>query len=117
MSLTISYGWDDETEREFAIAAKYEVCDRCRGTGTHVNPSIDGHGISGDDECWDDDAFRSMYFGGGFDVTCERCDGRNVVLVVDESRASPEQLAHYYDEMEERWRCDEISRMERMYGA
>lgn len=117
MKLRITYGWDDEQASEFSIPAVYDVCSRCEGTGSHVNPSIDGHGIPGDDECWHDDDFRSMYFGGGYDVTCEECDGLRVVLVADEDLATPEQLDHYRAHLQDEWECDEIARMERAMGA
>jgi hypothetical protein len=76
------------------------VCPRCHGEGTHINPSIDGHGISGDDECWDDEDFRRMYFGGGYDVVCERCNGANVVDEVDEDANPPELLALWFDDLQ-----------------
>jgi hypothetical protein len=111
------YYGEDEDGDPFKIPACYTVCPRCHGNGKHVNPSIDGHGISGDDECWDDDDFREMYFGGGYDVTCEECDGVRVVLVVDEDRASAEQLAHYGKHQEAEWEDEAMARMERMYGG
>ena len=29
--------------------AKYVVCPRCHGAGTHVNPAIDGNGIGSEE--------------------------------------------------------------------
>lgn len=85
----------DEEGDQITLPTRKEVCPRCKGNGTHMNPSIDGHGISGDDPCWDDDDFRSMYFGGGYDVPCEECGGKNVIEVLDEERAGPELVALY----------------------
>lgn len=60
------------------------VCERCRGDGKHVNPSIDGHGLSAEDFAEDPD-FREAYFSGRYDVCCEECKGERVVDVVDEA--------------------------------
>lgn len=108
---------DDDDEVLERLPTRMEVCPRCHGRGSHVNPSIDGNGISADDECWQDDDFREMYFGGGYDVTCERCQGRNVVEVLDEDRIEPQVLAQWEAQERERYECDQISRMERMMGA
>lgn len=116
MNVFLYYGEDEDGE-PFKVPGCYEVCPRCHGSGTHVNPSIDGHGISGDDECWDDDDFREMYFGGGYDVSCEECGGKNVVLVVDEDRCTAEQLSHYGEHMTAAWEDDALARMERKYGG
>lgn len=69
-----------------------EVCHECHGTGTYVNPSIDAGGLSYEDmHDWDDDMICD-YRSGRYDVTCERCDGNNVVDVFDEDNATPEQI-------------------------
>lgn len=58
---------------------KFAVCPRCEGRGSHVNPAIDGNGITGDemDELGDD--FREDYLSGVYDVACEECHGERVV--------------------------------------
>lgn len=81
-----------ETESvEVELPAKYEVCDRCRGEGKHVNPAIDGNGISRD--AFDEDPdFGEGYFRGDYDVNCEECGGRTTVLVVDEAACKRDGL-------------------------
>jgi len=108
--------YDDEGGEQ-RLPARKAVCPRCRGNGTHMNPSIDGDGIAGDDECWEDDDFREMYFGGGYNVTCERCGGANVVDVLDEERIPAQVLAQWEAQERDRYECDEIQRMERRMGA
>ena len=108
----------DEVEVEFP--AHYEVCSRCRGTGKHVNPAVDGHGISPEEFAEDPD-FEEAYFSGVYDVTCEECGGERVVLEMDDpERFTPEQKAalvllqkQWDDEAFDR----SIERMERMMGA
>lgn len=69
--------------RAFPFPANFEVCWRCRGTGSHVHPAIDGHGLSSEDFDADPD-FEEAYFAGAYDVTCDECGGERVVAVVDE---------------------------------
>lgn len=72
-----------DEERE--LPYKMEVCDLCRGHGTHVNPSIDSHGLTSED--FDEDpGFREEYFAGAYDQTCNKCGGMRVVPVADESK-------------------------------
>lgn len=70
---------NDEDQRLFIpFQFKYGVCGTCDGKGTHVNPSIDAHGIS-PEEFDDDPDFRDNYFSGMYDVACYECQGRRVV--------------------------------------
>lgn len=98
--------------------AKNEVCSRCRGTGTHVNPAIDGNGLSSDDidELGGAD-FMEDYLGGVYDVRCEECNGEKVVKVLDEDRATPDQIAEYYDYLQEEANYRAEVAAERRMGA
>jgi hypothetical protein len=66
------------------IKCHYEVCDLCGGRGSHVNPSIDAHGVSRE-EFDDDPDFEEGYWRGDYDVVCYECKGRNVVPTPDEN--------------------------------
>lgn len=81
---------------EFRVAfpVKKEVCYRCRGKGVHVNPAIDGHGIS-PEEFADDPDFAESYFRGDYDVSCERCNGDRVIDTVDRRRLTKFQTVLY----------------------
>lgn len=75
---------DDDGEYTLSLTAKYEICDRCRGKGTHTNPNIDGNGITESEWAeWDDEG-REMYLSGGCDVRCEAGCTDGKVLVIDE---------------------------------
>lgn len=90
---------ESEGEPEFlSLNAKYEVCDTCNGRGKTVNPSIDGNGISSD-QFDEDPEFARSYFRGDYDVTCRTCEGKRVVLVVDEEN-NPADLLKKYEEYE-----------------
>lgn len=67
---------------QIEIPSKFEVCDGCRGKGTHVNRAIDGNGLSREDFDQDPD-FEESYFRGDYDVTCVDCGGKRVTLVAD----------------------------------
>jgi len=64
------------------LPGRYEVCSRCQGKGTHVNPAIDGNGLSAEDFAEDPD-FEEAYFAGHYDITCQECQGQRVVPVAD----------------------------------
>ena len=94
------------------------VCTRCKGKGTHVNPNVDGHGITRDemDELGDD--FRDDYLSGVYDITCLRCHGDNVIDEIDFDRFerdAPELFAAYLRAEDAAWEADAIDRMERRY--
>ena len=65
------------------LPAKRIICPRCDGEGKHVNPNIDGNGLSQEDFAEDPD-FAESYFTGLYDVSCEECGGNRVVDIVDE---------------------------------
>ena len=90
MKLVVVVSDDEGGEREVAAPAHYEVCSLCNGKGTHVNPSIDCHGISAEemDDLGSD--FEEEYFGGTYDVSCYRCKGRRVEPVVSWKKMKPE---------------------------
>lgn len=71
---------------EIRLPVRRIVCPRCDGKGTHVNPDIDGHGIS-PEEFAEDPGFEEAYFSGRYDIRCEECDGRNVVDSIDQEEA------------------------------
>jgi RecJ-like exonuclease len=79
------YSRHSDREFEVVFPARYEVCDRCDGKGTHTNPAIDGNGIS-PEEFREDPDFEEAYFRGDYDVSCSVCHGQRVVAVVDEPR-------------------------------
>jgi hypothetical protein len=72
--------------------ARRVICSRCDGKGTHVNPNIDGNGITGEEMSELGPDFFEDYMGGVFDVRCEECRGEKIVLEVDEARLTKRQL-------------------------
>ncbi len=86
---------DGDCEVYVTLPAKMEPCGTCRGTGSHVNPNIDRHGLSGED--FEDRDFASNYASGVFDVVCSWCRGVGVAPTLDESRCSPDELDIWHD--------------------
>lgn len=77
-----SYG----VESTYQIPARYDVCDRCHGHGTHLHPAIGEHAYTPDEfrETFDDEEAEDYSKRGGrYDVPCETCGGARVVLVPD----------------------------------
>jgi len=106
-------GDEGEPPAPFEVPAVFEVCETCDGKGTHVNPSIDAHGISRE-EFDEDPDFRDDYFLGRYDVPCNECGGQRVVPVIDPNceptlRAKAEQYEQdHYDYQRE---CEAERRM------
>ena len=71
---------DDGGEKESKVSSRgaFAVCPTCEGKGSHVNPSIDAHGLSSEDFAEDPD-FAEDYFSGAYDVPCAECGGQRVV--------------------------------------
>jgi len=95
------------------------VCPTCNGTGKHVNPSIDSHGLSASDFHEDPD-FAESYFSGTYDVTCYECGGDNVVDEVDFERAErecPELLQDWENWLQSGYDMDAEYAAERRMGA
>jgi len=99
--ITITMGGEDYDE-EVELPACYEVCPECEGRGVHDHPAF-RNGISAEGFAEDPD-FREDYFRGHYDVPCSECDGKRVVLVVDESKLSAAQLERYQE-----WQADDIA--------
>lgn len=114
MNLTIEFTYTDDNDEEVegTLPAKYEVCSRCEGTGTHTNPSIDGNGLTSSDmEDWDAEDVEN-YKTGVYDVVCEECGGLRVVLEVDRDAAEkecPDLLKRYeaHEEYDAQYRTEE----------
>jgi hypothetical protein len=124
MDFTFTSIDNDGYETEEALPAKHEVCDRCDGHGTHLHTDIGSHAYTMEEfrEEYDDEE-RAEYFrrGGRYDVTCETCQGRRVMVVIDEAACNTPELkaalARYWALERERAECEAIHRAERRMGA
>jgi len=93
-------------EHDLDVPVKKAVCPRCHGNG-----------ISGDDECWQDEDFTEAYFGGRYDIVCEECHGRNVVDEIDYERIDRRVYDEWESRRDEMYDLRQTERMERMMGA
>ena len=102
----------DEVEVDFPV--KMEVCHNCEGYGTQLAASMKGHVYTAEEfaESFDEEE-AAEYFrrGGRYDVTCEVCNGKNVVPAIDEERADKTNLAAYNSYMEKKAQWDYEDRM------
>lgn len=104
-----------------AVPIEFVVCSTCNGTGTHVNPSIDAHGITAEewDRDWDYED-REAYMRGMYDVPCYECQGERVVPEI-KTKDIPEEMSELIEIIENN-RIEESSyihtcMMERAMGA
>lgn len=82
------------------LPGKREICGTCRGKGHHVNPAIDGNGLSSEDFDEDPD-FRESYLRGHYDVSCEECQGVGHVFDIDYDALTPKMRERVYRAMDE----------------
>lgn len=99
----------------YSIGVKYEVCDLCRGLGSHVNPSVDAGGLHPED--MDEDGWQA-YFSGSYDVSCPECKGLRVVPVPAPRDAGEQAACKELEQWQEQARADAaLDRAERLAGA
>lgn len=91
---------------EVDLPGRYEVCPRCEGRGSIVNPSVDGNGLDANAFAEDPD-FKEAYFSGVYDIHCPECHGQKVVAVADIPRCTFSQKRLLVSERY--WQLDEIA--------
>lgn len=122
MDIEITFLSHDEVETH-RLPAKNEVCGRCEGEGTILNPSIGEHCYTAEEfEREFDEEEREAYFtrGGMYDVCCPDCKGKRVVKVVDEEALKPSQrkvYARFLSKLREEERFRRMQESERRCGA
>lgn len=113
--IVFTYENEDGEEVEGRLPARYEVCPRCDGEGSHTNPNIDGNGITASEWAEWDEEDRDNYMSGVYDVSCEKCGGLRVVPVVDDGRADKALLAAYEESENARAASERDDNYERAY--
>lgn len=93
---------DTGAEYEDQLPLHWVVCPTCGGRGTHVNPSIDAGGLTGDD-LYDDPDFFEDYRSGLYDQVCSTCHGRTTVQDVDVSQLDDETRILWEKQRREEW--------------
>lgn len=110
--MSIDFEWEGV---EYRLPTVMEVCPTCHGRGRHVNRAIDGNGITRDEMDDLGPEFLDDYLGGIYDVTCEQCDGANVIEVADHERMTEQQALAWLEWREAEWEADAADRVERAY--
>jgi len=92
------------------LPTKWAICPVCHGDGTRRIVS---------DSCVEemDSEEREDFFQGKYDVRCDECTGTGKVKVLDEARCSPEDLAEYRIQEEQRIASEYEAAAERRMGA
>jgi hypothetical protein len=111
--------FESKSGRTHQIPAKFVICGRCNGEGTHDHPAFSNGITSSEWAEWDDDD-RDHYLRGDYDVACECCEGGKK-LVVDEDACYTKRmqviLAAYREQQEEFQMYEAERRAERRMGA
>jgi RecJ-like exonuclease len=107
---------DTDSEEDFTVPVKMEVCPTCEGRGKHTNPSIDAGGLSREDFEEDPD-FREEYMNGMYDVTCYECNGKRVVPVIDEENCDASVFKRFRDNQESDAEFRALQESERRMGC
>lgn len=93
-------------DTDVPVHCHMEVCDVCDGKGVHVNPAIDGNGITRSEMDELGEEFEEGYRMGVYDVLCEQCHGTRVVPVPDDGdpnfRAFRDEVQGHYEYLAER---------------
>ena len=92
--MTITYIDENTEEQTVTLPSRWEICSRCRGNGTIVNPAVDGSGIS-PDEFREDPDFEEAYRRGDYDIPCVADCDNGKVRVPDEERMTAEHRRIY----------------------
>lgn len=94
----------DEEGNEISVEfpEKWEICDNCNGDGHHCK-HLGAYTSSEFEEQFDYEE-RERYFAGGYDKTCEECNGSGKIKVVDVENLNSQQIEDYklYQDQEER---------------
>lgn len=105
---------DDGDETEHRLPARWHICGTCDGNGSH---SLALGAITQEDrEQWDPDEW-DCYMSGGYDSTCDACNGSGKVKEVDEKTCDPKLLALYQQNEDDDAEYAHVCAMERRMGA
>jgi cytochrome c553 len=113
---TIDFWTVDEAgaERLIRLPARWAICGRCHGNGTHDAWS---GGMTRDEMDEQGPEFLEDYLSGMYDVACTECGGSGKVLEPDVDRVSDADLEAYHEAQRLRWECAAEVAAERRMGA
>lgn len=115
--MQLHYELNDDDGEWLTVPALWATCSRCRGKGQH-SLAVDGHGITQEERerDWSDDMWED-YMNGGYDRTCERCDGRGSVPVPNWARINEKDKARLEAHFEDERQYQAMVAAELRYGA
>ncbi len=110
----------EDGAREVQLPAVWEICDKCRGNGSHslAIGAITADEWNGPD--WSEEE-KEDYLNGAYDQECEDCKGSGKVQIPDEDKCVTDDhkaaLKSLQDDAEYEAECQaERRQMERMAG-
>jgi DnaJ-class molecular chaperone len=119
--MTITTLNEDGDDFTFDLPCKKEVCPRCGGTGSH-DPEAFSNGFTQSEfnEVFEDAESREDYFRGVYDVSCEECNGNNVIDAPNREEFDLKDLANYtlwQDQLNFDYQCKMEEAAERRMGC
>lgn len=88
--ITLTYSeWSEEDNQcvdvSMELPARNQICDNCEGDGKVDHPAFSNGITQSDREEMGEEDFHS-YMSGAYDVACDCCKGRGIVVVADVSQ-------------------------------
>jgi RecJ-like exonuclease len=80
--LVIKYTDNDDNEISLSVPAKNQICDNCEGDGKMDHPAFSNGITQSERQEMGEEDFQS-YMEGAYDVPCDCCQGRGMILVAD----------------------------------
>lgn len=110
----LKHAMENDEVTSCSLTFEWQICSVCRGDGGHSRRLgvIDSETMND----WDDDEIE-FYFSGGYDETCESCNGSGKVKALFRDRL-PEDVVEWIDNYErDVYDYAAERRAERMMGA
>lgn len=97
-------------DEDLELNAKFEVCGACDGRGKHANHLGSFAANEWNQLDWET---REDYLHGAYDMICEICKGKRVILIPDENNNSEADLKRWEVAMQEEYsyRAERLAEM------
>jgi hypothetical protein len=95
--LTLTIYHEDGSETETQLPGRWCICGQCEGRGTS---SAYLGAFTASEWAEQDDDFKDEYIRGGYDRSCDECNGSGKVWSIDYKKCTPEQRAALDEEAE-----------------
>jgi len=106
--------FDEETGNRIFLPVVWEICWQCSGDG---KSSAYLGAFTASEWYEQDEDFHHDYMSGAYDRTCDECNGRGSVQIVDEKKCPPALLEEYFADQQMEADFEAERRAERAGGC